>query len=139
MHGDFHVANADTTKFFTITDLTKEFDVSTRTIRFYEDEGLIHPMRRGRTRLFRPADRNLLMFILRGKRLGFSIAEIREIIAMYKEPPGEKGQLSLLMNRVKEKRQQLKQKREDIDEIISEFDQIEEQCLGRLAELGVGA
>lgn len=125
-------------EYYTITDLTREFDISTRTIRFYEDEGLIQPVRRGRTRLFRPADRRLLMFILRGKRLGFSIAEIREIMAMYKEAPGEKGQLQLLMEKVGEKRDQLRQKRRDIDETIEEFDQIEEQCLARLAELRVG-
>ncbi|MEL7429889.1 MAG: MerR family DNA-binding transcriptional regulator [Pseudomonadota bacterium] len=123
--------------YYTITDLTREFGISTRTIRFYEDEGLIQPIRRGRTRLFRPKDRRLLMFILRGKRLGFSIAEIREILGMYKESPGEKGQLHLLMEKVNEKREQLKQKRRDIDETIEEFDQIEEQCLTRLAELRV--
>lgn len=69
-------------EYFTITELTKEFGISTRTIRFYEDEGLIKPMRRGRTRLFRPTDRRRLMFILRGKRLGFSIANIREVMNM---------------------------------------------------------
>ena len=69
----------DTKEYYTITELTREFDISTRTIRFYEDEGLIKTVRRGRTRLFRPSDRRLLKFILRGKRLGFSIAEIREI------------------------------------------------------------
>jgi len=135
---DCAVNKIDRTEYYSITDLTKEFDVSTRTIRFYEDEGLITPLRQGRTRLFRPSDRRLLMFILRGKRLGFSIAEIQEIMSMYKEPPGEAGQLELLINRVTEKRDQLKQKRQDIEETISEFDQIEEQCLERLAELGVG-
>jgi DNA-binding transcriptional MerR regulator len=126
------------TDYFTITDLTKEFGVSTRTIRFYEDEGLIKPMRRGRTRLFRPADRRLLSFILRGKRLGFSIAQIREILQMYKEPPGEAGQLRLLIRRVEEKRTELEQKRRDIEETLSELDQVEEASLARLAELGVG-
>ena len=124
--------------YYTITDLTREFDISTRTIRFYEDEGLIQPLRRGRTRLFRPSDRRLLMFILRGKRLGFSIAEIREIIGMYKESPGEQGQLKLLLKRVHEKREILMQKRRDIEETIGELDQVEEQCLARMAELGVG-
>ena len=76
---------------------------------FYEDEGLINPVRRGRTRLFRPSDRRLLSFILRGKRLGFSIAEIREILVMYKEPPGEEGQLRLLVRRINEKRSELEQ------------------------------
>ena len=126
------------TDYFTITDLTKEFGVSTRTIRFYEDEGLIKPMRRGRTRLFRPADRRLLSFILRGKRLGFSIAQIREILQMYKEPPGEAGQLRLLIRRVEEKRTELEQKRRDIEETLNELDQVEEASLARLAELGVG-
>ena len=78
------------------------------------------------------------MLIMRGKRLGFSIAEIREIIAIYKEPPGESGQLKLLIKRVSEKRDQLLQKRKDIDETIAELDQVEEQSLTRLAELGVG-
>ena len=124
-------------EYYSITELTREFGVSTRTLRFYEDEGLIHPVRRGRTRLFRPSDRHLLKQILRGKRLGFSIAEIREIIQMYKEPPGEMGQLHLMMKRVEEKREDLRQKRRDIEETLAELDQVEEACIERLAELGV--
>ncbi|RCS24357.1 MerR family DNA-binding transcriptional regulator [Phyllobacterium salinisoli] len=124
-------------EYYTITELTREFGISTRTLRFYEDEGLIHPLRRGRTRLFRPSDRHLLKQILRGKRLGFSIAEIHEIIQMYREPPGESGQLRLLMKRVEEKRGDLRQKRRDIEETLGELDQIEEACIERLAELGV--
>ena len=124
-------------RIYTITELTREFGVSTRTLRFYEDEGLLHPLRRGRTRLFRPSDRHLLKQILRGKRLGFSIAEIHEIIQMYKEPPGEAGQLRLLMKRVEEKARGLRQKRRDIDDTLDELDAIEESCIERLAELGV--
>lgn len=131
-------ARTETTDYFTITELTREFGVSTRTIRFYEDEGLIKPVRRGRTRLFRPSDRRLLSFILRGKRLGFSIAEIREILHMYKEPPGEAGQLRLLIQRVSEKRGELEQKRRDIEETLRELETVEEASLTRLAELGVG-
>lgn len=123
--------------FYTITELTKEFGVSTRTIRFYEDEGLIHPLRRGRTRLFRQSDRQLLRNILRGKRLGFSIAEIREIIGMYKAPPGEAGQLKTIIGRVKRRREELEQKRRDIEDLLVELDQAEEACLTRLAELGI--
>ncbi len=132
------MAASDRREFYTITELTREFGISTRTIRFYEDEGLINPVRRGRTRLFRQSDRRLLSFILRGKRLGFSIAEIREIMQMYKSPPGEEGQLKLLMNRVTEKRAELEQKRRDIEETLAELDQVEEASLARLAELGVG-
>ncbi len=124
--------------FYTITELTKEFGISTRTIRFYEDEGLIKPVRRGRTRLFRPVDRGLLKLILRGKRLGFSIAEIREIIEMYKAPPGEAGQMRLLIQKVNERREELYQKRRDIEETLNELDNAEEACLARMAELGVG-
>jgi DNA-binding transcriptional MerR regulator len=123
--------------YYTITELTREFDISTRTIRFYEDEGLISPIRRGRTRLFRQSDRQLLKMILRGKRLGFSIAEIREIMQMYKTPPGEAGQLRAIVRRVSEKRRELEQKRNDIDELLAELDNAEEACLTRMAELGV--
>jgi DNA-binding transcriptional MerR regulator len=83
------LSEAGVNKYYTITELTREFGISTRTLRFYEDEGLIHPERRGRTRLFRSADRRLIMEILRGRRIGFTIAEIREIIQVYKDPPGE--------------------------------------------------
>jgi DNA-binding transcriptional MerR regulator len=124
-------------EYYSITELTREFDISTRTLRFYEDEGLITPVRRGRTRLFRPSDRQLVRQILRGKRLGFSIAEIREIVQMYKEPPGEAGQLSLMIRRIEEKRENLRQKRRDLEETLTELDLAEDACLERLAELGV--
>ncbi|RWX78325.1 MerR family DNA-binding transcriptional regulator [Neorhizobium lilium] len=125
-------------KYYSITELTREFGVSTRTLRFYEDEGLIHPERRGRTRLFRSADRRLIQEILRGRRIGFTIAEIREVINVYKEPPGELGQLKLMMKRIDEKRDELRQKRKDIDETLAELNHAEEACLTRLAEIGVG-
>jgi len=124
-------------EYYSISELTKEFDISTRTLRFYEDEGLIAPVRRGRTRLFRPSDRHLIRQILRGKRLGFSINEIREIIQIYKEPPGEVGQLKLLITRINEKKDDLRQKRRDLEETLAELEQAEESCVERLAELGV--
>ncbi|MEX6507483.1 MerR family DNA-binding transcriptional regulator [Jiella sp. M17.18] len=123
---------------YTITELTREFGISTRTIRFYEDEGLIAPIRRGRTRLFRHSDRQLLRNILRGKRLGFSIAEIREIIGMYKAPPGEAGQLRTIVAKVAERRAELEQKKRDIEDMLRELDAAEEACLTRMAELGIG-
>lgn len=124
-------------EYYTITELTREFGISTRTLRFYEDEGLIKPVRRGRTRLFRPSDRHLIKQIMRGKRLGFSISEIREAIQMYREPPGEVGQLRLLLKRIEEKREDLRQKRRDLEETLVELDHAEEACVERLAELGV--
>ena len=125
-------------KYYSITELTREFGVSTRTLRFYEDEGLLHPERRGRTRLYRAADRRFLQEILRGRRIGFTIAEIREIVHVYKEPPGEIGQLKMMMKKIDEKREDLRQKRRDIDETLTELDQAEEACLTRLVEIGVG-
>lgn len=124
---------------YTITELTREFDISTRTLRFYEDEGLIAPIRRGRTRLFRPSDRHLVRQILRGKRLGFSIAEIRDIISMYKAEPGEVGQLRTIIGKIEERRAELRQKRKDIEETLAELDQVEETCLSRMAELRVSS
>lgn len=124
-------------EYYSITELTREFGISTRTLRFYEDEGLIHPMRRGRTRLFRPSDRHLVRQIIRGRRLGFSINEIREIIQIYREPPGEVGQLKLMIARIAEKRETLRQRRRDLEETIDELDTAEEACVERLAELGV--
>ena len=124
-------------EYYTITELTREFDISTRTLRFYEDEGLLQPARRGRTRLFKPSDRSLIRRILRGKRLGFSINEIREIMQIYEELPGEVGQLKLLIQRIGEKRDALRQKRRDLEETLVELDQAEESCVERLVELGV--
>lgn len=124
-------------EFYTITELTREFDISTRTLRFYEDEGLISPVRRGRTRLFKPSDRVLIKQIMRGKRLGFSIAEIRDIIQMYKAPQGEAGQLQSIVTKVEERRTELRQKRKDIEETLAELDAVEEACVNRLAEMRV--
>ncbi|UUP19206.1 MULTISPECIES: MerR family transcriptional regulator [Nitratireductor] len=124
-------------EYYTITELTREFGISTRTLRFYEDEGLIHPIRKGRTRLYRPSDRHLVRQILRGRRIGFSISEIREIISVYKAPPGEVGQLQLMIARIEEKRSSLRQKRRDLEDTLAELDQAEEACVERLAELGV--
>ncbi|MBB4005964.1 MerR family transcriptional regulator [Allorhizobium taibaishanense] len=126
-------------KSYSITELTREFGVSTRTLRFYEDEGLIHPERKGRTRVYRGADRHLLKEILRARRIGFTVADIREIIHVYKQPPGEIGQLKLMMKRIDEKRDELRQKRKDIEETLAELDQAEEACLTRLVEIGVGS
>ncbi|MGU3576309.1 MerR family transcriptional regulator [Brucellaceae bacterium C25G] len=123
--------------YYTITELTREFGISTRTLRFYEDEGLLQPERRGRTRLFRNKDRHLLRQILRGKRLGFSIAEIRDIIRMYSEPPSDIAQLKSLVRHVNDKRDELSQKRRDIEETLNELERIEEICIERIAELGV--
>ena len=120
---------------YTIRDLADAFDVTTRTIRFYEDEGLLSPLREGQNRIFRARDRVRLKLILRGKRLGFTLAEIKEIVGMYDAPPGEVGQLTLFISKLKERRAELEDKRRDIEETIAELDALEEQSRIRLKEL----
>jgi DNA-binding transcriptional MerR regulator len=121
---------------FSIGELAREFTVTTRTIRFYEDEGLLAPERRGQARIYHPRDRVRLRLILRGKRLGFSIAEIREILDMYESEPGEAGQLRHLIERIAERRAALRRQRADIDETLSDMAAIEARCADRLAALG---
>lgn len=123
---------------YTITELTREFGVSTRTLRFYEDEGMIAPIRDGRHRHYRPADRVRLKLILRGKRLGFSLAEIREMIGMYDAEPGERGQLALMIARIAERRAELVQKQRDIATTLEELQSVEQKCRSRLADIEAG-
>ncbi|GGB58499.1 MerR family transcriptional regulator [Roseibium aquae] len=123
-------------RLYTITQLTQEFDITTRTLRFYEAQGLVTPQRRGRQRLYNPADRTRIKLILRGKRLGFSLAEIREIIEMYGKAPGEAGQLKLLMEKITARRAELLEKRNDIEVSLAELDQVEAGARARMAEIG---
>lgn len=120
---------------YSIADLAREFDVTTRTIRFYEDEGLIRPARKGQRRVFSPRDRVRLKLILRGKRLGFSLGEIREIIDLYDADPGEAGQLRYFLGKIKERRAALERQRADIAETLAELAQVETRCIEQLAGL----
>ena len=123
---------------YTITELAREFEVTSRTIRFYEDKGLIAPERRGTTRLFSPRDRIRLRLILRGKRLGLTLAEIAEIVDMYDAKPGEKGQLELLIAKIGERRAQLEQQKRDIDATLADLGGVEARCVDRLEALAGG-
>jgi len=120
---------------WTITELAEEFDTTLRTIRFYEDKGLLRPERRGQTRVFHPRDRVRLQLILRGKRLGFSLEEIAAIIDMYDEQPGEAGQLRYLIRDIGERRATLQRKRQDLDEAMAELDDLEARCRADLERL----
>jgi DNA-binding transcriptional MerR regulator len=126
------VAGAPT---YGIADLAKEFDVTTRTLRFYEDEGLIAPARQGQKRIFSPRDRVRLKLILRGKRLGFSIEEIREIINLYDAPPGELGQIRFFLDKIRERRAALERQRDDIAATLAELDDVEARCTAQLKGL----
>ncbi len=120
---------------WTTHELSSEFDVTTRTLRFYETEGLLTPLRQGRNRYFTPRDRVRLKLILRGKRLGFSLSEISEIMSLYDAEPGEAGQLSLLIDRIGERRAELESKRTDIDAALMELELVEQRSRRRLDEL----
>ena len=122
-------------RYFTITQLTQEFDITTRTLRFYEAQGLISPTRRGRQRLYTPGDRTRIKLILRGKRLGFSLNEIKEMIEMYGSAPGEAGQLSLLLDKIAARREELLEKQRDIELTLLELDEVEGGAKERMAEL----
>ncbi|MCZ6859738.1 MAG: MerR family DNA-binding transcriptional regulator [Alphaproteobacteria bacterium] len=120
---------------FSITELAQEFDVTTRTIRFYEDQGLVAPARRGHSRIYAQRNRTRLKLILRGKRLGFSLAEVAEIIELYDNQPGETGQLEFFLSKIADRRFLLEQQREDIAITLEELKIVEARCHERLAEL----
>lgn len=110
---------------YSISDLAREFDVTTRTIRFYEDEGLLNPERRGQTRVYSPRDRVLLKLILRGKRLGFSLAECRELFNLYDPEHGNQAQYQLMLDKLAERRRALEQQLHDIRLMQIELDTAE--------------
>ena len=124
---------------WTIGQIAAEFDVTHRTLRFYEDQGLISPLRQGTQRIFRPRDRVRVDLVLRGKRLGFSLEEIRRIIDMYDAEPGEVGQLRYLLEQVDRRRLELRQRQRDIEQTLEEFDQLQRRCLADLRRLDPGA
>lgn len=120
---------------WTIAELAEEFDVTHRTIRHYEQLGLIAPERRGTVRVFHRRDRTRLALVLRGKRIGFDLEEIRRIIDMYDEQPGESGQLRYLLGQVAERRAELERRRADIDQTLAELDTLERRCRDDLRRL----
>ena len=120
----------------TIAEVAEEFGVTHRTIRFYEDRGLITPERRGTQRLFHPRDRVRLALVLRGKRLGFDLEEIQHIIGMYDTEVGERGQLHYLLEQIAARRAELEQRRQDIEATLAELDDVERRC--RDSEIGRG-
>lgn len=118
----------------TITDLAKEFGITTRTIRHYEDEGLLSPRREGLNRLFSQRDKVRLKLALRGKRLGFTLAEIRELFDLYDLARDEKRQLQEFLTKLEKRRALLQQQREDIEVMLNEITFFEGQCRKLLAD-----
>jgi len=120
---------------YSIGDLASEFDVTTRTIRFYEEKGLLAPRRDGTRRIYSPADRTRLRLILRGKRLGLSLDESAEIIGMYGTPGNNRRQLQRLIEKIREKRADLQQQQRDLETTLNELANAELNCLEALQAL----
>jgi DNA-binding transcriptional MerR regulator len=113
---------------FTISDLAREFGITPRTIRFWEDQGILAPEREGSKRVFTRGDRARLKMALRGKRLGLSLAEIKDLIGMYSSTADETPQLQECLRVISKRRQALEQQREDIEAMLSEIAQFEILC-----------
>jgi DNA-binding transcriptional MerR regulator len=118
---------------YSIGDLSREFGVTTRTIRFYEDQGLLTPTRDGQNRIYQARDRVRLKLILRGKRLGFSLKEINKLIELYDAPEGEAGQLRSFIEKIRTRREELLSQKDDIEHVLDELDTLEQRCADLLA------
>src|SRR5690348_8592772 len=127
----------DPQRIYSIAELAREFAITARTIRFYEDEGLIKPRRQGLTRLYSAHDRVRLSWILRGKRLGFSLAEIKELLDLYQVDRTGVQQLRELLRRSRLHIDELEHKRRDLDAHIGEFRDVEIQVTAELKHRGI--
>jgi DNA-binding transcriptional MerR regulator len=115
-------------KTYTISELAQEFGVTTRTIRFYEEKGLVQPLRDGQKRLYSPADRVRVKLILRGKRIGMTLQQSVELIDMYDPARNNAQQLNSLISTVAERRATLVQQKKDIDEMLAGLDEVQQLC-----------
>tara|TARA_B110000240_G_scaffold29372_1_gene31087 strand:- start:603 stop:995 length:393 start_codon:yes stop_codon:yes gene_type:complete len=121
---------------YSISQLSKEFEITTRTIRHYEDLGLLAPARRGQTRVYSPADRIRLKLILRGKRLGLSLDDSREIIDMYEPGKTNVDQLRKLIDAIQLQRHKLNQQLDDISKLLQDLNKAETDCVEALKSNG---
>jgi DNA-binding transcriptional MerR regulator len=113
---------------YSISDLARELDITTRTIRFYEEQGMLSPERRGLERVYSARDKVTLKLILRGKRIGFSLAECRDLIGLYDPSGDNQKQLVTMLDKISERRAQLDQQLLDIQQMQLELDTAEERC-----------
>ncbi|CBI76573.1 Transcriptional regulator [Bartonella clarridgeiae 73] len=123
--------------YYSINDLMREFSITARTLRYYEEKGLLIPFRRGYKRLYTQTDRYKLKQILQARRVNFSLSEISNILAMDRKPPNNEKRLKELIADVNKKRADLQQMRRDIDDLLHDLERIEEIFFESLAELGV--
>ncbi len=125
----------DKDRTYSISELAREFDVTTRTIRFYEDKGLLKPRRNGQTRIYSPGDRVVLKLVLRGKRLGLTLDESRDIIFMYKPGKSNADQLQKLIDSIRDRKAKLEQQKQDIEAMMLDLQESENRCLEALEAL----
>jgi len=118
---------------YSVTELANDLGVTPRALRFYEDKGLIAPQRAGTTRVYTHRDRGRLMLILRGKRLGFTLSEVREWLDLYEVDPDQSAQMVQLKDKVRKRIEALEQKRDDLDATLEELREILDQVERRLA------
>ena len=123
---------------YSITELCKEFDVTPRTLRFYEQKGLLSPARRGWTRLFSYRDRARLSLILRGKRVGFSLEEIKEMLDLYNLRDGQLTQLRVASTKMRERLNALQVQRVELDQAIADLERTVEIVDGMLKQRNEG-
>jgi DNA-binding transcriptional MerR regulator len=119
---------------YSISDLARELDITTRTIRFYEEQGMLCPERRGLERVYSARDKVTLKLILRGKRIGFSLAECRDLIGLYDPTGDNQKQLTTMLVKIAERRAQLDQQLLDIQQMQLELDTAEERCKAALSK-----
>ena len=124
-------------KIYSVTELARELGVTARTIRFYEDQGLLTPQRAGNTRVFSHRDRARMILILRGKRLGFSLREIKEFLDLYVVDVTQVEQMQLLLVKVRERSRLLEDQSRALDETLRELKDIEKQTCQALQQKGV--
>lgn len=126
---------------YTITELAREFDITARAIRFYEDQGLLSPSREGtggRNRVYTPRDRTRLKLTLRGKRLGLPLSEIRDLVDMYETPKDTAVQMNHFLGVLARHRENLEQQREDIEMTLAEITAHEQECRRLIAAAADG-
>jgi DNA-binding transcriptional MerR regulator len=127
----------DPGRLYTSTALAEELGVTSRAIRFYESKGLLQPQRAGANRVYDYRDRARLLIILRGKRLGFSLALIREYLSLYDADPTHKSQLALLLRNARGRIDALESQRRDLETTLGELRDIEQQVLAAMRQAGV--